>query len=450
MMSPAEVKHFLDSLVNYESVLNSFHPSSSHLERIEYLLALSGHPQKKIKFVHVAGTNGKGSVCAFTASVLQKAGYRVGLYTSPHLSDHKERIRILDRRGGAGEEGFSGQITDDEFCGIVDDLRPKIEKVHSRKEWGALTLFEIYTAIAFCYFKSQAVDIGVLEAGLGGRFDATNAADSLVCGITPISLDHVRQLGPTVEAIAREKAAIIKNSKQRVVLAPQEPPVEEILRRRCQEFHIDPLVVGRDIRFQKVDDGHGQKFILQRAPAHVQAETQLLGRHQMINAATAFGIIESLRELKWTIDQRSFVEGVRETVWPGRFERIGEGPLIVLDGAHNSSGAQALAQTVKEHFPRKRIILILGLSKDKDQAGFCGELNKVAHSVIVTRSAHPRALPPEDFSGEQFSGGKPVFRTKTVAEAIALAKQQASPDDMILITGSLFVVGEARKKIFAA
>ncbi len=433
LMNSLQIEQYLNSFINYELSLGSVHPSVFKLDRIQAFLQLLGNPQDNLKFIHVAGSKGKGSVCALTASILKQAGYKVGLYTSPHLYSFKERIRVLDKESTPYiREGeiFPDSISDRELSAVLKEIRPQLEKMRSTKKFGQLTFFEVLTVLAILYFFKKKVDWVVLETGLGGRLDATNAVSSSVCAITPISLEHTQILGNTVRKIAIEKAAIIKDARSRVVIAPQEKEAIQVIKKRCQEFGIQPLGVGRDIQYE---------IKLQNMP--------LLGDHQKVNAAVAMGIVESLRDLGVKISDKAISRGLKNVYWPGRLEIIQRNPLIVLDGAHNGASAKVLAGSLTKIFPRKRAILILGVSSDKNKKDILKELKKISSCIIFTKAEHPRASNWERREVQKYLPQRNFFLTSGVEEALRLAFAKSQKKDMILVAGSLFLVAEVRKLI---
>ncbi|MEI6631682.1 MAG: folylpolyglutamate synthase/dihydrofolate synthase family protein, partial [bacterium] len=407
-------------------------------------LRLVGNPQDTLKSIHSAGTKGKGSTCAFISYILREAGYRTGLYTSPHLLSFRERIRILQpyRQGEerTAEGDFEGAIPEEDLIRLVDYLRPKIEKYNSNSQSGPLSFFEAYTTLAFVYFKEQRVDFAVLETGLGGRLDATNTVDSLVCAITPISYEHTQKLGNTLREIASEKAGIIKdNQGQFVIAAPQEEEARLVIRGRCQEVGAKLYEVGRDIRYQGTEAGFSLEGI---SSLYQDLKIKLTGQHQLANAALAVGVIEALGFHGIKINRQEIKRGLYKTIWPGRCEIISRNPLVVLDGAQNISSSIALREAIRTRFQYKRLFLVLGISNDKDIKGISKELHSLADGVILTRADNPRATPPQDLA-EYFSG-KPVYLTANIKEARTKACALAKGDDLVLVCGSLFVVGEFR------
>jgi len=451
-MTYPEVIQYLESFINYEKVPAWSYKESLKLECIRGLLARIDNPQDSFKCIHIAGSKGKGSTCAFLTYILREAGYRVGLYTSPHLSDFRERIRILECQSVKvskcqRENDFEGMISQDELSQLVDQLKPEIEKCNKNSKYGPLSFFEVYTALAFVYFKKQKVDFAVLETGLGGRLDATNVVSPLVCAITPISYEHTQKLGNILREIATEKAGIIKKCQsvkvskcQSIVIsAPQEKEVMEVIRNKCKEVGTRLYAVNKDIFYEKTAKGFSVMGIFGEYP---NLEINLLGRHQLINATVAVGVIEALRFYNINIDIDSIRGGLYNTIWPGRCEVVARNPLVVLDGAQNIASSRTLKGTIKENFKYRKLILVLGISNDKDIKGICNELSDLADEVVLTKSTNPRATSPEVLA--QYFNGKVVHKTNNVKKAKAKAGSLAKKEDLILVTGSLFVVGEFR------
>jgi len=412
---------YLNSFVNFESQLHKLGPEDFSLNRIEKFLDLAGNPAKNLKIIHVAGTKGKGSTCAFLAGILQEAGYKVGLYTSPHLHKVNERIRILNAENIRSKDDFCGSISDDELASVLAQIRPFAAAIQN--EGNILTYFEVLTVAALCYFARACVDVVILETGLGGRLDATNAVDSLIAVITPVSLDHVRILGNTLGKIAAEKAGIIKDSRQQAVIAPQEKEAMDILLQRCREFGVHPVLVNLE-KYKNLKIG-------------------LKGTHQKINAATGLETVGILKKMGFHISDKAISDGLINVRWPGRFELLHQAPDVIVDCAHNEASARALAQTLKGEYHQRRVILVLGVSQDKDVKAICYSLkNSVAH-IILTRAGHPRAHSFKEAEGKDYFGGKSFEIMESLPQALEKALQQAGPQDVILVTGSVFVVAEA-------
>ncbi len=416
---------YLSTFLNYEKNLKAFSSRNLHLARVEDVLSKLGSPQKHLKVIHIAGSKGKGSTAAFVAQILEETGYRVGLYTSPHLYHLRERFRILDnkatRRVLSKNEIFNDCISQKKFCDLFKRLRPVLEEGRHQPTFGDLTYFEVLTIAAFCYFYEEKVDFAVLETGLGGRLDATNVCEPLVAAITSISLEHTHQLGNTLRKIAVEKAGIIKKNAA-VVLAPQCPEVLEVIKKRCAALKIVPTLAEKNI-----------------------FKISLLGQHQQTNAAVAVGIIQALRRAGFSVAQSAVKKGLAQTFWPLRFEIVYKNPLIVLDGAHNPQSCGKLAQTIKKIFPARKVILIFGSSDDKDILAMAKHLAGVADTIILTRSRHPRAFAWTKQQVKEIFPMQNIFKASSVKQACALSLKIAAKKKLVLVTGSLFVAAEARK-----
>ena len=448
-MTSQRIEQYLNSFINYELSLGNTPAAVFKLDRIQALLQLLGDPQNHLKFIHAAGSKGKGSVCALTASILKEAGYKVGLYTSPHLYSFKERIRILEkgpvnniREGGI----FSDSITDQELSAVLEEIRPRLEKMRSTKEGGGLTFFEVLTALALFYFFQKKVDWVVLETGLGGRLDATNAVFSSVCAITSISLEHTQILGNTVRKIAVEKAAIIKDARSKVIVAPQERQADAVIKKRCEKFSIEPFWVGKDIKYEVQSQNiQGQVLNVTASKKYPNLQLPLLGDHQLVNTCVVIGIVESLRSLNVRIPDKAVYAGLKNVCWPGRLEIVQRDPFVILDGAHNGASAKILAESVRTILPDKKVILILGVSSDKNKKDIIQELKEISSYVILTRANHPRASQWERKEVQKYFPEKNFSITQGVKEALKSAFAKSRKEDIILVAGSLFVVAEARK-----
>lgn len=451
-MTFPEAREYIASFINFEQRLPPRNLSVFKLERLRYLLDLLGNPQNNLKIIHVAGSKGKGSTCAMTASILCKAGYKIGLYTSPHLNDYRERIRVLEPSAVPPvqtneEDIFPDMISEVELCATLEAMQPHIARLQDKEELGELSFFELFTALAFYYFNDKKVDWVVLETGMGGRLDATNVASTNICAITPISLEHTQYLGDTIAKIAAEKAAIIKDSRQKVIIAPQSSEARDVFEKRCAEFSIHPKWIGQDIRWEILrEDLSGQLIRMTDAKEqYMDLSLPLRGRHQAMNAAVVLGIIEALRETGCVVPAQDVVEGFQEALWPGRFEIIQQNPFVVLDCAHNEASAMTLVESLRRIFPEGSVTVILGVSQDKDRVGICKELNRIAGRVIMTKADHPRSY---EFTGEELTelfAGKVCLRAANIEQAIESAFLKAVPKEVILITGSVFLVGEARR-----
>ncbi|MDD5560920.1 MAG: bifunctional folylpolyglutamate synthase/dihydrofolate synthase [Candidatus Omnitrophica bacterium] len=436
---------YLESFVNYEKLKRYSYKKSLGLQRIKSFLQFIGNPQEELKVIHIAGSKGKGSTCAFVAYILREAGFSVGLYTSPHLSDFRERIRILRPRKANSQLPFEGAISKKYLIGLVEFLKPVIEgfeKLLSCRrgpQYGRLSFFEVYTALAFLYFREKKVDFVVMETGMGGRLDATNVASSLVCAITPVSYEHTRYLGKSLAQIAGEKAGIIKQ-KTLVISSVQKKGAARVIKNTAADLQARLFTVGKDIKYCT----QGRYFSIKGVSnnyAHLRIN--LLGRHQIANASQAVGIVEALGLYGFNISVDCVRKGLYNTLWPGRLEVLSRKPIIVIDGAQNAASASVLKSAVKSIFKYKKLILVFGVSQDKDIKGIVDQLSGLAHQVILTCADSPRAVMP-GLLKRYFPDKKRIFVTAGVREAKLLALKIASPKDLILVTGSLFVVGEFR------
>ena len=440
MTYPVVIK-YLNSFTNYEKNTNYSYKKDLKLARIRGFLLLLGNPQDALRIIHVSGTKGKGSTCVFVAYILRAAGFSVGLYSSPHLNDFRERIRILWpslRDSKLKTKYFEGMISKGALLSLVKELKPLINKYNRYSKYGHLSFFEVYTALALLYFKRKRIDFVVLETGLGGRLDATNAANSLVCGITPISSEHVQKLGKTLSKIAAEKAGIIKKDRQIVISACQASLVRKVISNRCRKFHSTLYAVGREIKYFKSKQG----FVIQGlCKNYKNLRLRLLGEHQMANASLAVGLVEGISFYGFKINMQAIRRGLYNAVWPGRCEVISRGPVVILDGAQNVASAMVLRNAIKANFKYKKLILVLGVSADKDIAGICKILDPLADEIILTQADTSRAMAASKLSG-YFK--RKLYLTESVKKAKFLAGSLAQKNDLVLVTGSLFAVGEYR------
>ncbi|NLG50014.1 MAG: bifunctional folylpolyglutamate synthase/dihydrofolate synthase [Chloroflexi bacterium] len=403
------------------------------LDRMREVLQQLGNPQDSFRSVHIAGTKGKGSTTAMIEAILRAAGYRTGMYTSPHLHTFRERIRV------------AGQIIpEQDVCALVERLQPVLQ---TRPD---VTVFEIITAMAMWYFAEQAIDIGVFEVGLGGRLDATNVLRPLVSVITSISLDHTKVLGDTVEAIAREKGGIIKLGVP-VVTAPQQPGAMQTLEEIAKQQGSPATVVGRDWFWSRLRaDLSGQRFAVYRAghettPEYPDLHIPLLGAHQLENACTAVAAAETLRSQGVNITPEAVALGLARVEWAGRLEILAERPLVVVDGAHNPYSAQRLLEALREHLQYRRLLLVFGASATHTPQDQLAVLLPATNRLYLTRSQHAKATPIPFLHAMAIEQGHEAVEAETVRKALQLALEEAHPDDLIVVTGSLFVVAEARE-----
>jgi dihydrofolate synthase/folylpolyglutamate synthase len=447
---------YIFNFVNYERQARyAYNAVTFSLQRMEELLERLGNPQQAFRSVHIAGTKGKGSTSAMVESVLRTSGYRTGLYTSPHLHSFRERIRLN-----------SAIMSKQDLVEVLERSRPAINATPN------VTAFEIMTALAFVYFAECGVEWAVLEVGLGGRLDATNVVHPAVGGITSLSYDHVELLGHTLSLIAWEKAGIIKPDVP-IVSAPQAPEAMGVIQRVCADTGARLVVIGEDWTVEADgEDLTGQTFAVTHAASSGAERSggaplprvlpdlriRLLGRHQLTNATTAVAILWELHEQGVAISEDSLRRGLAQARWPGRFEVLNQHPGLVVDSAHNADSAMKLRVALAEWFPRpprNRLALVFGASADKDIDGMLHAFltpdpaNKLlpADKVIVTKSYHPRAAELAALADHvrTLSANCPISVHDNLDSALTEALAWASSDDLICVTGSIFVVAQARR-----
>lgn len=401
------------------------------LERMEKLLALLGNPQDKLKFVHVAGTNGKGSTCALISSVLKKSLYKTGLYTSPYITDFCERMQIN------GE-----MIPHEDLAALVEKAFPFVEQMVANEE--IITEFEFITALAMLWFVQNGCDVVVLEVGLGGRLDATNVIKTpLVSVITSISLDHTAILGDTIELIANEKCGIIKEDGITVCYPDQNPRALAVIRSiaaaRHNSFILADVKSVTLLSMNITGTGLEYKGLLVNLP--------LIGEHQVKNAVTALAVIEVLKNEGYNIADHSIEAGFSSATLPARLELLSREPLILLDGAHNPGGTAALATAVERYLKGKKIIAIMGMLADKDATAATENLAGMFFHVITLTPANPRAMRAEDLAAHWKDLGTSVESMTDVDMALAKALRMLGTDGALLICGSLYLAGEIRPRV---
>jgi len=426
---------YLYSFVDYSLTKQlRYSPEKFNLERMRDLMEEMGNPHQKYPVVHVAGTKGKGSTSVMIASVLQNAGYKVGLYTSPHLHDFCERIQVNQV-----------PISHQDLSNQVKSIQSAVASIPE------ITTFEITTAIGFQYFADQKVDIAIVEVGLGGRLDATNVVTPLISVITSLSYDHMNILGDTIEKIAIEKAGIIKKNIP-VVIAPQGfPEVNEVLAEIAEKNNSQVTFVNKEYIYSSQSHSlEGQSFSLSKISTGkvkpVDYSISLLGYHQVENAVTALAVLDGIKTQGFRISEDNVIDGFQSAHWPCRFEIIKKEPLIIVDSAHNVDSAVKLQLTVKDYLNNKHVTLIFGASEDKDIRGMFEVLFPVVDDIIVTKSIHPRAFEPENLAGIASQLQRNVKVTQSLEEALELISGKSS-DDVILITGSIFVAAGVKEII---
>jgi dihydrofolate synthase/folylpolyglutamate synthase len=412
-----------DSVQFLYALGNEIKTAKLGLERIEAVLEALGRPQDATRFVHVAGTNGKGSTCAMIEAALRTAGRRTGLFTSPHLCEPTERIRI----DGA-------PIGDAAFAALFDRVHASVEELIASGTIDAhTTYFETVTAMALLAFAEERCENVVLEVGLGGRLDATNVVAPELCVITPVDFDHEAWLGRSLEAIAGEKAGILKSGVP-AVFARQRAEAAGVLDARAAQLSIPvSRLDGWEISEIELTP-RGSRFLLS-GERELSIQCPLAGEHQVENAAVA-----AIALTRLAVSDADIERGIASARWPGRLDRLSESPEILVDGAHNPAGARALAAYVARFYSNRRVVLVYGAMRDKAIDEVAGILSPLAQQVILTAPQQPRAASPEAM--REMIGHANVEVAPTLAAALALVAD-AGPDDVVLITGSLFLVAEA-------
>ncbi len=418
------------------------------LERIRAMLERIGNPHHKIRFVHIAGTNGKGSTAVLLASMLQAAGYRVGLYTSPYLQSFNNRMAINGH-----------DIEQDELVELVGQVRPVVEEITADEQLGQPTEFEVVTLLALAYFARKQVDLVVLEVGLGGRLDATNVVTPLLSIITNVSLDHTDVLGDTLEAVAVEKAGIIKQDIP-LLTASDDPKVLAVIMARALElkaplyclFSPDNNTTGKTrppAVFRHMFSEQGQIFNYSGYNrSYEKLFIPLLGTYQLNNAATALAAVELLADYNITVNEEAIRRGLAEAVWPGRLELLEQSPKLLIDGAHNAAAVKNLADAITGYFKYQRLILVIGIMANKDVSAMMSAILPLCDIAIFTKAGLPRAADPgylAEIALHQLGFDQQKIKVVyDIASALDEGLNLAGPEDMVLVTGSFYTISEAR------
>lgn len=438
-MEYSEAITFLLSLTDMERGFQASPNPTMNLESMRSLLSRLNDPHRGRPTVHVTGSKGKGTTAAMIAGILTRAGNSTALYTSPHLHSFTERI------------AFDGDsISPEEFAAGISAIRDAVdaerESVH-----GDVSTFGVLTALFFWLVRAQVprVDWQVVEVGLGGTFDVTNVLDPPeVAVITPISLEHTAVLGNTPAEIARDKAGIIKEGTTAVVAPQRDPAVLEVVAERCEAVGARLVDVAALYQYEILERfPFGQSFRLIGPNGERRMRTPMLGKHLVENAATAVAAADALRARGFTLSELAIVDGVAHTRVPGRLEVMGQQPLIVADGAHNGESAEALAVALKEYFTWRRCFLVIGCNRDKDVREMGFKLAKLAELIVCTRFNSPRAMDPYEMIQEIGFLGPAAVAEESVGDALDTALSHATPEDLVCVTGSLYVVAEARERL---
>lgn len=427
---------FLHSLTDFERLrIVRYNQQNFDLDRMRLLLKRLGNPHQAFKSIHVAGTKGKGSTCAMTAAMLEASGYKVGLYTSPHMVDIRERIVV------------NGQmISREDFGRLVRLVEPIARRIKPMP-----TFFDVLTVVAFKYFAEKQVDFAVVETGLGGRLDATNVLTPEVCAITSISKDHMAQLGNTLEKIAEEKAGIFKPGVPAVTII-QEPGVEAVFKRVAEQVGCPLDIAGKTIEFSYRFEStrplgpHNRICLTTPQSRYEHLAVPLMGEHQALNCGLALSIIDRLKTRGVSIDDQKIIEGLARTQMPGRMELVNQNPRVIVDGAHNAASVDAALRAIGQHVPYDSLIVIFGCCGDKDVSGMLEKISNGADKVIFTRVDNIRSSDPEELASRYTElYGKMAQVAQNLREAIEIARRAVTKEDLICVIGSFYLVGEAKK-----
>ena len=398
------------------------------LDRVLTLLEKMGNPEKKLKYVHIAGTNGKGSTASMTASILQKAGYRTGLYTSPYIYRFHERIQIN------GE-----QISDEDLVEITEYVKPLADSMEQSP-----TEFELVCAIAFEYYVRKQCDIVVLEVGLGGDYDATNVIETPeVAVITNIGLDHTDVLGNTLEEIAKTKAGIFKEGGNAVIYRGL-PSVEQVFEDVCEEKHIQLKKADFDSLKLKSHSLDGQVF---DCGDRKDLVLPLLGEHQLHNASVVLSIADTLIEKGWNITEENIRDGLRDVKWPGRFDVVSREPLFIIDGGHNPQCIEALVKNIEDYLAGRKVIALTGVLEDKDYGDMYKPVMPLVDSFVCITPPNPRKLEAAELAEHLRRVGARATACETIEAGVKLALDEAGESGVVLCFGSLYTIGAIREAL---
>lgn len=423
MKTYKEARDYIEKTMNLGSVLG--------LDNMKQLLERMGNPQNKLSFIHVAGTNGKGSIVVYLSEILKEAGYQTGKYVSPTLLGYRERIQVN-----------SVWIEKEELAEGVELIEKRIQEM-TGEGFSHPTAFEIETALAFWYFEKKKCDIVVLETGMGGRLDATNIIPEALCYVfSSISMDHMDYLGNTLEEITRNKAGIIK-SNGIVVVGKQEPSVLALLRKTAKEKGCNFTLAAQEKISEIKREENGQSFFYETLNwGKILIRIPLLGVYQIENAAIALEAIDVLQKLSYQITRENIQSGIKKSKWFGRFSKVSEKPLFFVDGAHNENAAKNLRKTLETYFPNKKFIYIVGVFKDKDYSGILEHTVDLAKKIYTITAPGSRGLEAVELKGIVEKYHKDVQETQSIQEAIEKSRREAAKDDIIVAFGSLSYLGE--------
>ncbi len=418
--------------MDYKGALDYLYPlvrrgTKLGLENEIELLSGIGNPHASLKFIHIAGSKGKGSVATFISAILKEAGYKVGTFTSPHLIDFTERIRIDWK-----------QIPKEDVVRLVSELKPIADRMSAESITKSPSFFEMATAMAFKYFEEKKVDLAVMEVGMGGRYDSTNVIKPVLSVFTHLSMEHSEHLGRSLARIAKDKAGIVKDGVP-VIMSERSDVIERV----CKEKECDMTILGEHLSYGRDSfDTTGQDFWVENGDRR-NFHINLLGNYQVQNAATAYAAVEKLRELGYEISDKAMKNGFQNTRWPGRLHIIQKEPIVVVDSTHDFDGATRLIESLEELFSYDKIVTVFAALEDKDVERMASVLGPFSSRVICTQVDYHKALPASSVERAFKNHNEDVIAILSVKEALDLALQEANDSDLICVTGSIFTASEA-------
>ncbi len=442
MRTYQEILEYLDSFFNLEKSPRYNYFRELKLDRMRDLLEVFDNPQDKFKAIHIAGSKGKGTVAVSLYHILKENGYKVGLYTSPHLLSLRERIRYSENKT-KDPLNFGDTISEEDLIELVKEIKPKLDDFSKKSKWGKPTFFEVYTLLAFLYFAKVKPDFVIIETGLGGRLDATNVLNPVLTAITKIQYEHTDKLGKTIKQIATEKAGIIKRNTPCVIGLQKWPSVVEVFKRKAGQLNNPLYILGENV---DVKIGTATIFVNINGHAYHDFKTNLLGSFQLENLALTLTLAHLLKEKGYDLEEEKIRKALLNIYWPGRFQILKEKPLIIIDSAHTPESMETLGKELKRLYPGRPIIVILAISKDKDKKRIIEAVRSFSEEVIFTHVKNPRLCEAEELASVAQGVEDFKFRAESNFEKLFTNIMSNRREDYAyIITGSIFLVAEALK-----